>query len=181
MKTDKDLVLEFQSGNAQALNQLVKHWHKPFCEKAYWLVKDADAAKDIAQDSWKVIIDKIDKLEKPESFGSWGLRIVCNKSIDWLNKNSRVQKHLDQIKNEQSQQNTAEDTDDNSALKLKLLEAFKKLPLHQQTVIQLFYTEDYSLKEISETLSISVGTTKSRLFHAREKLKQLLKHYNYEK
>ncbi len=180
MKTDKDLVLEFQSGNAPALNQLVKRWHKAFCEKAYWLVKDADAAKDIAQDSWKIIINKIDKLEKPESFGSWGLRIVCNKSIDWLNRNSRVQKHLDQIKHEHTQQAIIDETDDSALLKAKLLKAFKKLPSHQQTVIQLFYTEDYSLKEISKTLNISVGTTKSRLFHAREKLKQLLKHYNYE-
>ncbi|TBN06774.1 sigma-70 family RNA polymerase sigma factor [Hyunsoonleella flava] len=180
MKTDKDLVLEFQSGNPKALNQLVRHWHKPFCEKAYWLVKDADAAKDIAQDSWRVIINKIDKLEKPESFGSWGLRIVCNKSIDWLNKNSRIRKHLEQIKQEQSKQIDIEEPQNNVTLKAKLLDAFKMLPSHQQTVIKLFYTEDYSLKEISETLNISVGTAKSRLFHAREKLKQLLKNYNYE-
>jgi len=47
--------------------------------------------------------------------------------------------------------------------------------MQQQMVIKLFYTEEYSLKEISKTLNISVGTTKSRLFHAREKLKQILK------
>ena len=74
--SDSDLVLEFQSGNKEALNQLVKRWHKTFCKKAYWLVKDADIAKDIAQDSWGVIIKKIDTLKKIESFGSWALRIV---------------------------------------------------------------------------------------------------------
>ena len=40
--------------------------------------------------------------------------------------------------------------------------------------------QDYSLKEISKTLIISVGTVKSRLFHAREKLKQILKQKYYE-
>lgn len=177
---DSKLVKDFQSGNKQALNLLVKRWHKPFCEKAYWLVKDADVAKDIAQESWTVIIDKISQLEKPERFGSWALRIVCNKSIDWLNKTSRTRAHLSQLEKQQEIVVETDDVKDNTLIKLKLLEAIKKLPVHQQVVLRLFYTEDYSLKEIGKTLNISVGTAKSRLFHSREKLKQLLKHYNYE-
>ena len=179
--SDGDLVLEFQSGNKKALNQLVKRWHKTFCEKAYWLVKDADVAKDIAQDSWSVIIKKIDTLKKAENFGSWALRIVYNNSMDWINKNKRAQKHIEQIKYEQETVDVENDLDANTEIKLRLLQVFKRLPQHQQVVIKLFYTEGYSLKEISNTLNISVGTTKSRLFHGREKLKQLLKQYNYEK
>ncbi|WP_298553512.1 RNA polymerase sigma factor [uncultured Algibacter sp.] len=174
-KLDSDLVLAFQSGDKSALNQLVKKWHKTFCEKAYWLVKDADVAKDIAQDSWTVIINRIEALNKPESFGSWALRIVCNNAIDWLNKNKRQKKHKEQIKYEQETVAIQKPLDTNSEIKLKLLEAFKQLPKHQQVVVKLFYTESYSLKEISVMLNISVGTAKSRLFHAREKLKQLLK------
>ena len=179
--SDGDLVLECQSGNKKALNQLVKQWHKTFCEKAYWLVKDADVAKDIAQDSWSVIIKKIDTLKKAENFGSWALRIVYNNSMDWINKNKRAQKHIEQIKYEQETVDVEHDWDANTEIKLRLLQVFKRLPQHQQVVIKLFYTEGYSLKEISNTLNISVGTTKSRLFHGREKLKQLLKQYNYEK
>ena len=179
--SDSDLVLEFQSGNKKALNQLVKRWHKTFCEKAYWLVKDADIAKDIAQDSWSVIIKKMDTLKNTKSFGSWALRIVYNNSIDWINKNKRNQKHIEQVKYEQETVDVEKDLDANVEIKLKLLQVFKRLPQHQQVVIKLFYTEGYSLKEISNTMNISVGTTKSRLFHGREKLKQLLKQYNYEK
>ena len=80
----------FQSGDKNALNQLVKRWHKTFCEKAFWLVKDADVAKDIAQDAWSVIINKIDSLKKPESFGSWALRIVYTKSLDWIKANKKL-------------------------------------------------------------------------------------------
>lgn len=173
--SDKDLVLAFQSGDKSALNQLVKQWHKTFCEKAYWLVKDADVAKDIAQDSWTIIIRRIDALNKPERFGSWALRIVCNNAIDWLNRNKRQQKHKEQIKYEQEKVTIQKPLDAESEIKLKLLEAFKQLPQHQQVVVKLFYTESYSLKEISSMLNISIGTAKSRLFHAREKLKQLLK------
>ncbi|GAA4810558.1 RNA polymerase sigma factor [Litoribaculum gwangyangense] len=176
---DSKLVLEYQSGNIYAFNLLVKNWHKTFCEKAFWLVKDADVAKDIAQDSWKTIIERISHLKNPESFGSWALRIVYTKSLDWLNTNKQNYRCLQYLEHNQKTIND-EVISDNEKLKKNLLVAIKKLPETQQTVIRLFYLEDYSLKQISDILKISIGTAKSRLFHAREKLKQNLKNRNYE-
>lgn len=75
---------------------------------------------------------------------------------------------------------TFDENNDNLKLKTNLLVAIKKLPEHQQVVIKLFYVEDYSLKQISDILKISIVTAKSRLFHAREKLKETLKYRNYE-
>jgi RNA polymerase sigma-70 factor (ECF subfamily) len=175
---DSKLVLDYQSGNTMALQILVKHWHKTFCEKAYWLVKDADLAKDIAQDSWGTIITKISHLENPESFGSWAMRIVYTKSLDCIKNNKKSLKHLETYKYEQD---TIEiEKTDTNIIKEELLISIKQLPENQQVVIGLFYVQDYSLKEISDLLNIQVGTVKSRLFHAREKLKQKLKHRNHE-
>ncbi|WP_136480844.1 RNA polymerase sigma factor [Cognatitamlana onchidii] len=176
---DGNLVLAYQSGNKTALQQLVKYWHKSFCEKAYWLVKDADVAKDIAQDSWSVIISKIDNLKKPESFASWALRIVYHRSIDWIKKNNKSRLSLIDYAYNQEQIEVEEQT--NSQLKQQLLSTINKLPRNQQVVIRMFYVQDYSLKEISSILNITVGTAKSRLFHAREKMKLILNNRNYEK
>jgi len=170
---DAMLVTQYLSGNADALTELVKRWHKLFCEKAYWLVKDADVAKDIAPDSWKIIINKIDKLKDPNSFGSWALRIVYTKALDEINSNKRTRNNLERYKYQQDVFVAENETDE--SIKKELLKAINNLVEHQQTVIKLFYVEDYSLKEISAILNISVGTAKSRLFHAREKLKDILK------
>lgn len=170
---DCKLILDYQSGNTDALSILVQHWHKTFCDKAYWLVKDADVAKDIAQDSWGVIISKIGQLKNPESFGGWALRIVYTKSINWINSNKRLHQNLENYKYEQEIIDL-ERTDD-TLIKEALLKMIKTLPENQQVVIRLFYLQEYSLKEISDILNISVGTAKSRLFHAREKLKGILK------
>lgn len=181
MKTNKsidaNLVKQFQSGNANALNQLVKRWHKRFCEKAFWIVKDADLSKDIAQESWKVIMAKINDLKEPEKFSSWALRIVYSKSLDVIRASGKKRIQLEAFAREQQKENN-QVSSDNSQLKIDLLKSIKKLPLNQQQVIRLFYVEDYSLKEISELIQISVGTVKSRLFHAREKLKKILKNKN---
>ncbi len=177
---DAKLVISYQSGNTVALTQLVKRWHKAFCNKAYWIIKDKQVAKDIAQDSWKTIIEKIDDLKDPNTFASWSLRIVCNKSFDWLRRHKKVTENLNGLELNDDVEELQYD-DEREQQRKVLLKAIKVLPLHQKEVIKLFYTEAYSLKEISKTLNISVGTTKSRLFHAREKLKQILKNRNYEK
>jgi len=171
---DKNLVLQFQSGDKNALPELVKRWHKEFCGKAYWLVKDKEVAKDIAQESWNTIIDKIDSLKNASSFGGWAMRIVYHKSLDWLRTRSKEQLQKNEYYNYQDKSDSVIDEDEQ--IKQTLLKALNTLPINQQQVIKLFYVEDYALKEISELLNISVGTVKSRLFHAREKLKTILKH-----
>ena len=158
---DAKLVLEYQFGNTNALAKLVKRWHKLFCKKAYWLVKDADVAKDVAQDSWKTIITNIDKLQDPKSFGAWALRIVYTKALDSLNAKKRLRNNLEQYK--QQQDVLVEENQTNETLKKELLKAIKNLVTHQQIVIKLFYVENYSLKEISDILNISVGTAKIKI------------------
>lgn len=178
------LVLQFQSGDLTALPKLVKRWHKVFCNKAHWLTKNAEVSKDIAQDSWKTIIDKINDLEDSNRFGSWSLRIVYSKSLDWLRANKKEQDALHVFTYHQSESESETETGteviDDEPLKKAILKAIALLPNQQQMVINLFYVEDYSLKQIADILEISIGTAKSRLFHAREKLKKQLKNRTYE-
>lgn len=178
---DGSLVSQYLSGDKKALAQLVKRWHKPFCNKAYWILQDADLAKDIAQDCWATIINKIDSLKDHQSFGSWALRIVYSKSLDELRKNARKRTKQEAYAKDIENDVIVEVEEDNSRLKKRIVESVKQLPEQQQTVIRLFYVEDYSLKDIGDILNISIGTAKSRLFLAREKLKKSLKTRNHEK
>ena len=168
------LVLQYQSGDKKALAVLVKRWHKVFCNKAYWITKDKDISNDIAQESWKVIMRKLHGLKDVNSFGSWALTIVYRKAIDWIRNHKRETEKLREYFIEQS--SIEDEANDEEPLKKSLLKAILKLSENQQTVINLFYVEEYSLQQIGEILNISVGTAKSRLFHAREKLKLILKH-----
>ncbi|MCC1483713.1 RNA polymerase sigma factor [Winogradskyella immobilis] len=174
---DELLVTQIISGDKIAFAKLVKRWHKQFCNKAYWLVKDKAVAKDIAQESWQIIMNKIEQLKEPQQFKSWALRIVTNKSLDHLRNKVKEREHFQDYKQDIVAETPYEE---NLKLKQELSKAIKELPLNQQVVIQLFYTESYSLRQISKRLNISVGTVKSRLFHAREHLKKQLKHIKKE-
>ncbi len=178
---DSDLVVAFQQGDKNALAMLVKRWHIHFCKFAFWYCKDVDLAKDIAQESWTTIINKIDVLDNPEKFKSWAISIVNRKSIDYLRTQQRELNKLKRFYVEKpvdSEGNTLINEQEN--VNKKLLKSIAQLPMNQQVVLKLFYTENYTLKEIGKLLNISLGTAKSRLFHAREKLKLILKDKNYE-
>lgn len=181
-RTDKTvdswLVLNYQSGHKKSMAILVKRWHGKFCKQAYYYTKDIDVAKDIAQESWQVIMNKVYRLEDTNKFGSWALSIVNRKAIDWLRKKKRTNNKLkdyyesEAVNSESSKQNL------NELERLK--KAIDSLPEGQQIVLKLFYTESYSILEICEILKLSKGTVKSRLFYAREKLKTIIKKRNHD-
>lgn len=177
-RTDEKLILAYRAGDKTALTALVKRWHVGFCNKAYWMVKDKDAAKDIAQDSWTTIINKLDRLKEPKQFKYWAYRIVCNKSTDWLRLQAKERNKT--ISYDTEIESNVTKYSENIQLRQQLKKAINELPKHQNEVVKLFYVESYSLKQISDLLDISVGTAKSRLFHAREKLKTILKYSNDE-
>lgn len=168
---DALLVLQYQSGDKKALGMLVKRHHNRFCSHANWYLSDLDASKDVVQDCWGIIMNKLSNLRDPNSFSSWAMRIVTRKSIDNLRQNKTKREKLRQY-----QYTNLEVTynEENTEI-IKLRQAIKSLPNDQQIVLRLFYTQEYSLIEIGHILDISVGTVKSRLFHAREKLKTILK------
>jgi len=170
---DKYLIERYLSGDKSTLPILVKRWHKIFCEKAYWVLRDKDLSKDVAQECWIIIINKLPTLKKAERFKSWALRIVYTKSIDAYKRRNKEIQNLHRIdKKTYSESNEKEER---VVLKRKLLSAIQNLSKEKQDIIRLFYVEEYSLKEISTFLEIPIGTVKSRLFKAREKLKSFIK------
>jgi len=178
---DALLVKECQSGNNRAVTLLVKRWHVKLCSQAYWYTKDAAVAKDIAQDGWGVILKSIGSLKDPYSFGSWAMRIVVRKSIDWLRKQKTETNQLKLYHESTIIPDVDLNNGANDHKHILLRSAIKALPEEQQLVLHMFYIHEQSLREISTQLKIPTGTVKSRLFTAREKLKQLLKNRNYEK
>jgi len=170
---DKYLIERFISGDKSTLAILVKRWHKIFCEKAFWVLRDKDLSKDVAQECWIIIINKLHTLKNAESFKNWALRIIYTKAIDAHKRRIRESRELNMV--EAKAYAASNEKEDKTILKRKLLSAIQDLSKDKQDIIRLFYVEEYSLKEISAFLKIPVGTVKSRLFKAREKLKSIIK------
>ena len=134
--------------------------------------KNRDEAQDILQDSFIAIFLNIQKYKEKGSFEGWMKRIVINKAIDRY-KNAPFITAIDE-------KMAADDIAINTELEVGLSEVLhyiQELPDRYRLVFNLYELDDYSHKEISTTLGISEGTSKSNLHRAKIILKKNLEAY----
>ncbi len=171
---DEYLIASARAGDKAALERLVKHWHPKLLTHAYRLTGDFEQARDVVQDGWADIIKGLPRLEETKVFPAWAYRIVTRRAADHIRRNVRKRRIEAAYAAEPEKVNTAISAIEMSADKTPLHRAITKLPPKQQAAIALFYLEDFSIAEISVALEVPAGTVKTRLMHARHKLRAIL-------
>ncbi len=162
------LFMDAQDGDAEAMKKLVCRWQKKLWQYVFRLTSNSQATWDITQQCWLEIIKGLKKLNDPACFKAWAYRIATNKSIDWLKSKSKNQHiNLDSVEIDCYQKK-----DD-----LRVKELVQRLKNDSKAVLSLYYFEQLSIPETSIALNIPQGTVKSRLFKARQELKQLWERY----
>lgn len=169
---DEWLIYRIRTGEREAFKLLAERWYVKLIRHIYFLVKNEEVAKDIAQDTWSVVFKRLNTLKNPGYFKTWIFRIANNKSADWIRQEQKTRNLKEEIKNNESEYNSENEYPDNEIEKLRL--ALRKLPDTKQHILNLFYLESCNIREISKILNIPSGTVKSRLFMAREHLKNII-------
>lgn len=172
---DELLVIQCQDGDDEALRVLIARWQPRLGRFAWRLTNEREAARDIVQDAWLAIVRGIRRLDDPARFRAWAYRIVSNKCSDWIRRRV-TQRSANQDLVNADVPSPAEDanaTDSNGEVS-RLREVLKTLPEQQQAILSLHYLDGMGLAEIAEVIGVPVGTVKSRLYHAREHLRQAL-------
>lgn len=173
--TIRRLVIKAQKGNDKAFLKLFQQYEEDIYRTAYVYVKNKDDALDIVQEVAYQSFKKIDTLQKPEYFKTWLTKITINCAINVIKKNQKVI----QLKPEFEVMITSEEED--LSLSLSLQELMNTLQEEEKSVILLKFYHDHTLKEISELLQIPLGTAKSTLYRALNKLRKNFKEVgNYE-
>ncbi|WP_421946253.1 RNA polymerase sigma factor [Pedobacter sp.] len=129
-------------------------------------------ASGILNEAFFKVFKNISNYDTNKAFLPWLGRIITNTSIDFYRVNLKFSAHvgLDALDAAEplSQVNDKLAYED-------LLKMIQMLSPAYRTVFNLFAIDGYSHEEIAQMLSISVGTSKSNLFKARQKLQELLK------
>jgi RNA polymerase sigma-70 factor (ECF subfamily) len=162
------LVMAAQDGNQVALEKLVSLWQKKLWQYVFRLTTDVHASWDITQQCWLEIIKGLKKLRDPKKFNAWAYRIATNRSMDWL-RDKKKNQHI----NLESIEVDSDQKEDDKQVK----ELVQRLKSDSRVILSLHYFEQLSISEISIAMNIPPGTVKSRLFTAREELKELWEQY----
>jgi len=168
MKLER-LVKKAQKGNDKAYLMLFQQYEADIYRMAYVYVKNKDDALDLVQEVAYQSFKTISTLKKPEYFKTWLMKITINCALNLINKNKKV------IPLNSSFEVFTGSEDEDIALTLSLHMLIDTLKEDEKSVILLKYYDDRTLKEISEILDIPLGTAKSVLYRALDKLRQNLK------
>ncbi|MFJ8461909.1 sigma-70 family RNA polymerase sigma factor [Lysinibacillus xylanilyticus] len=168
MKLER-LVKKAQKGNDKAYLMLFQQYEADIYRMAYVYVKNKDDALDLVQEVAYQSFKKISTLKKPEYFKTWLMKITINCALSLINKNKKV------IPLNLDFEVLTGSEDEDIALTLSLHKLIDTLKEDEKSIILLKYYDDRTLKEISEILDIPLGTAKSVLYRALDKLRQNLK------
>ena len=172
---DELLVLRCQSGEADAIKELISRWRLRLARYVFRHTGNSDDTADVMQEIWVSVVKKLNSLDDPAAFGQWIFRIASARSVDWVRSKQRDRTLLKASVEEVSSLNSEVS---GQAIRQKQIERLKKgiteLPPDQRTILTMFYLEECSVSEVAATLNIPDGTVKSRLFQARNQLRKLI-------
>lgn len=133
---------------------------------------DKNEAKDIMQDGFIKVFQKIEQYEGKGSFEGWVRRIMINTALERFRSRSIIYP-LDEKMNNAQEQDEPDIIDQLSAE--DLLSLIQRLTPQYRMVFNLYAIEGFSHKEISNMMGISEGTSKSNLSRARNILQNKIK------
>ena len=167
----ESLIAKAIKGNVGAMEQLYYQFNKAMYNVCVRMTGNRADAEDILQESFMIAFNKLHQLKDATLFGGWLKRIVINECIRYSKKNF----YWDDWNEDWNDTMKAEDNEWWSTVEMKQIhEAIKRLPDGCRQVFNLFVLEDFSHKEIADTLGISEGTSKSQYFRAKNLLKEKL-------
>ena len=168
---DEYLVISARAGDAGAFALLARRWEKKLVAHAWRLTGDADAARDAAQLGWIEIMRGLNRLQDERAFPAWAYRIVSRVCARQIGDMARRRRLSEDIAAQPEVEAQAVGSGHDSTV---LRAAIRGLPADQRTAVALFHFEDLSIAEVAVALDVPAGTVKTRLMHARRKLRAAL-------
>ena len=168
-RADELLAVRCLLGEREALDELIARWHEPVWRYLRRLTNSDDSAADMAQDTWLKVLRGIAGLREPARLRPWLFGIARRVAMDRLRR--QYARPIDP--DSALEDIAAPDTDAELAADLAALESrLEALPMRERETLALFYLRELSIEEIAALLAVPAGTVKSRLFRARNLLRQ---------
>jgi RNA polymerase sigma-70 factor (ECF subfamily) len=183
------LIQEAKQGDLESFNRLVLHYQSRVYNLAFRIMGDPAAASDATQEAFISAYKGLKKY-RGGSFRAWLLRITTNACYDELRRlKRRPSSSLDDLTEKgigldasqsMSSSPPAENPEveaERSELRRAIEGCLQNLPPEFRTVAILVDVQGYDYRETSEVIGKPIGTVKSRVARARERLRDCLKAY----
>jgi RNA polymerase sigma-70 factor (ECF subfamily) len=170
---ENQIIERVKRGDTEAFRTIVNIYRDAVYGLSLRLVSNRMEAEELAQDSFLKVFKSISNYRGDSKFSTWLYRITYNTCISHLRKNKLYTQEIKDYHGE-SDFNSGYDNlmkeDNNNTIKTILT----RLNPDDRAIIQLFYLEENSIKEISEITGFSNANVKVKLHRSKQKLKSMM-------
>jgi RNA polymerase sigma-70 factor (ECF subfamily) len=181
---DHTLLRLAQAGDETAFGVILYRMEPPLRRFIQRLIGISDAEDDIVQDVWIALYRNLGSIQPELGLRPYLYRMVRNRTYDELRRQGRY--HVYSLDDEPADAyasfetlpdggETPEEIAHWLLIQLEVREAIDRLPENQRQALILFAEEGLSYAEIAAAMNTSIGTIKSRLFHAKQTLRRLVR------
>lgn len=172
----ENLINESLKKNEKSFRLLIQHIEPEMYKISKIKLKDDELIYEAIQNTIISIYKNLRKLKDKTLFRTWSIKILINECNKIYNKSKKYRKrHIEYNENcKQLSYESFEEIEANLNMK-KLLETLNE---KEKLVMTLYYNDDFTTREISNILSESEGTIKSRLSRAKNKIKLYIEEEN---
>ena len=168
---DRAVVERCLEGHGDAFGDLIDRYHKPLYNVAVRMLNDVQDAEDVTQTVFLNAFLKLRTYDPKYKFFSWIYRMTVNESLNTLKR----RKPMVTLEHELHVRAPVTAADSATELQDWVGRALMGLKPDDRAVVVLRHFVSFSYQEIADVLEIPVRTVKSRLFTARERLRDALR------
>ena len=171
----------FQRGNIQAFEQLVNLYEKKVLNMCWYLLQYNEEAEDATQDVFIAIYQSKHLFKGESKLSTWIHRITTNKCLEYIRKANRKKRFGIKVTIDESFLSVGNESllnPEEVLIERERSKAFylavQKLSENQRVAYSLHHFDDFSYKEISDSMNLSLSAIESLIFRAKQHLlKQL--------
>ncbi len=168
--TESQVIRQAADGDARAIRTLYDRYGPRVFAVVRRIAGDDELAQDYAQEAWIRAIRALPSFRGDSRFSTWLHRIAVNAALQALRRSETRRKREAPFPAEVPVGPRGGDT----LLQRRLERALDTLPEGMRRVLILHDVEGYTHEEIGDALGVTAGTSKSQLFKARAKMRELL-------
>ncbi|MTV24044.1 sigma-70 family RNA polymerase sigma factor [Nitriliruptoraceae bacterium ZYF776] len=173
-RDDTQLVEAARGGEPDAFGPLALRWFDRCFDVAWRILRDRELAADVAQDTLLTAWRQLDRLERPEAFGGWVLRISRNRALDRLRRERRAvpiddADHLDPDRSQRPLADPELELADREGAEL-VWAAAAALGERDTSLLDLHLRHGCTPAELADELGLAPNAAHQALFRLRDRL-----------
>lgn len=165
----KLLLKKIKNGDKESLETFVKGIEKRLYIIAMARLMNEADAKDATQEALIKIYTRIKQLRNTDSIMGWATKILINECNNILKRQKNIEFSFDDIEMEKYLK-------DNEYIEIEndynFFELIEHLSMEERTILTMYYSEDYTTKEISNILKVNENTIRTKIKRAKFKIKK---------